>query len=527
MRRGPLRAHPREGRRAGKSLKPGLLLPAALAAAALAGQALAGPGKPDADQASRARDLARGAVRDLACVRGWAEGLSGLLDHAASRPGLFAARPERWTLEEEKELRGLWRGILDHVWALEGMKRLTEEDAGAFPLYHAASVAQYEGALRWVGLAQGVDRVERILDEADAEQGIPGRSFAGLKFRNLHVWTIARFTRHDRRFRRLADGLPDEWLRTWPAAAGDRVRAILKQRGLQDIVENGADIAGDATFAAWFPAQKGIAEWMGDTKVRRRHRTLIVPEQASAMAARMLPGDVIVERRNWYLSNVGLPGFWPHAVLYVGTLRELDGFFDGDAETDAWLKALPGAPGTLAEALARAHPEAWSAYVRPGEAHGSSFPNRVLEAVSEGVVFHPAEESLCGDYAAALRPRLRRVDKAKALLEAFRRHGRPYDFNFDFATDGALVCSELVWKSYLPDRGKAGLNIPLARVCGRDTLPPNDLVRLFDQEAGKDARQFDFVFFLDGVERGKLAVERAEKEFRASWRRPKWDIAQK
>ncbi len=36
----------------------------------------------------------------------------------------------------------------------------------------------------------------------------------------------------------------------------------------------------------------------------------------------MEPGDIIVARQNWYLSNIGLPGFWPHAELYVGTPEE-------------------------------------------------------------------------------------------------------------------------------------------------------------------------------------------------------------
>jgi hypothetical protein len=36
----------------------------------------------------------------------------------------------------------------------------------------------------------------------------------------------------------------------------------------------------------------------------------------------MSPGCILLVRRQWYLSNIGIPGFWPHAVLYVGTFLD-------------------------------------------------------------------------------------------------------------------------------------------------------------------------------------------------------------
>jgi Permuted papain-like amidase enzyme, YaeF/YiiX, C92 family len=144
-----------------------------------------------------------------------------------------------------------------------------------------------------------------------------------------------------------------------------------------------------------------------------------------------------------------------------------------------------------------------------------------LEAISEGVAFTTLEHAAGADHVAALRPRLPAVEKAAALLRAFGYAGRPYDFDFDFRTDAALVCSELVYKAYEPGPGRQGLRLPLVEVLGRPVLPPNDVVRVFDREFGKPTAQLDLVRFLDG-RRATSAVEGDAEAFRRSWRRPKW-----
>jgi hypothetical protein len=55
--------------------------------------------------------------------------------------------------------------------------------------------------------------------------------------------------------------------------------------------------------------------------VRRIGRGLISKAQAEELLGSMQPGDLVVARQNWFLSNVGLPGFWKHAELYVGMAR--------------------------------------------------------------------------------------------------------------------------------------------------------------------------------------------------------------
>jgi hypothetical protein len=134
------------------------------------------------------------------------------------------------------------------------------------------------------------------------------------------------------------------------------------------------------------------------------------------------------------------------------------------------------------------------------------------------------EHSADCDSLAVLRPRLPNSEKAQALVRAFHYTGRPYDFNFDFATDAELVCTELVYKSYEPANGFSGLKFPLTEMLGRKLLPANEIARQFDAQAGTPEQQFDLVIFLDGQERKRTAAEGTLTEFRPSWQRPKWHV---
>jgi hypothetical protein len=123
-----------------------------------------------------------------------------------------------------------------------------------------------------------------------------------------------------------------------------------------------------------------------------------------------------------------------------------------------------------------------------------------------------------------LRPRLPPVEIAQALRRAVGYAGRPYDFEFDFRTDAALVCTEVLYKAYEPGAGLRGLRWTVPEVLGRLVLPPNDMAQQFDATVGTPDQQLDLVLFLDGDERTGTAVERGLDAFRASWRRPKWHL---
>lgn len=285
-------------------------------------------------------------------------------------------------------------------------------------------------------------------------------------------------------------------------------------------VKNALAVVQKAAFTAWFPVQKNVSQWMGDTKVHRKGTHLISGDQISSLRERLRPGDILFERHEWYLSNMGLPGFWTHAAMYVGTPEERRAYFS-DPGTIAWVKGQGTDDGDLEALLQQRYPKAYAAGTIPLE---NGHAPRILEAISEGVSFTSLEHAGASDSIAVLRPRLEKQEKAAALLRAFHYSGRPYDFNFDFETDSSLVCSELVYKTYEPAPGMKGMRFPLSEIMGRKVSTPNSMVRQFDEHYGSGDAQADLVVFLDGFEKEKRAVESTLEQFRKSWRRPNWHI---
>jgi hypothetical protein len=183
---------------------------------------------------------------------------------------------------------------------------------------------------------------------------------------------------------------------------------------------------------------------------------------------------------------------------------------------------LPREPGgELERLLEHSFPAARAATLLPPE---QGHAQRVLEVISEGVVFTTLEHSAAADSVVVLRPRLSRLAIASAIERAWGYAGRPYDFNFDFQTDSALVCTELICKAFEASRETPGLRLALEEILGRTAIPANAIARQFDTEFGTPAAQFDLVAFLDAQEKAGVAVEAGVEEFRKSWRRPKWHV---
>ena len=365
---------------------------------------------------------------------------------------------------------------------------------------------------------EGVERdpqLDPLFNEAHPGMGLPERSYARLKFHYLNVARATEFAAIELLHRTRGSEPP-----RLAAGAREDARRILelgRGAGPRMTAANALQVLGDTALSVWLPAQEHVARWMGEVRVRRNGQALISQEQIQALPRALEPGDILLQRREWYLTNAGIPGFWTHAALYVGTPEERERFFD-DPEVEAWARGLGSASF---EALLRArHPEASARSELPESGH----PARVLEAIAHGVSFTSLEHSAGADSLAVLRARLSKHEKAIAVLRAFGYAGLPYDYNFDFATDRALVCSELVYKSFQPGTGTRGLSFPLESVAGRLMMTPNEIARGFARTRREASRQLDFVLMLDGNERTGTSEPASEETFAGSWERPKWHI---
>ena len=458
----------------------------------------------------------------------WREDMARVLRRMDAEPALFPqgppGAPRVLEPSERDRVASLWARFADLQLALEraanssaGFHELQgAEQLRTFHIHRAAFLAGYRFSLDFI------DRIERdrslavLLDEAHPELGLPARSYARLKFRYLNVAVATRYLALEVLARSFGFARPAELV---AGVRADRARILEMGRGRGPLMTgaNALRIVQDTALAAWLPAQEDVARFMGEVRVRRHGEALITEQQIRALRPRLEPGDILLQRREWYLTNAGIPGFWPHAALYVGTPEERARFLDDD-EVGEWLRSR--GVDSFEGLLSRTHPEIYakSLHAEMGR------PRRVLEAIADGVSFTSLEHSAAADSLAVLRPRLSKLERAVALLRAFGFAGRPYDYDFDFRTDAALVCSELIYKAYQPDAGVRGLRLPLESVAGRLMMTPNEIARRFALERGHEERQLDFVLMLDGDERAKRAHLASAEAFARSWARPKWHI---
>lgn len=133
---------------------------------------------------------------------------------------------------------------------------------------------------------------------------------------------------------------------------------------------------------------------------------------------------MIVTRRHDRFTNLFLPGFWPHALLYLGSRSP-------DRSRD------------------------------------------VLEARKDGVRLRTLADALDVDAAAVVRPRLGGEAIEAALQRALQHEGKLYDFDFDFFTSDRLVCTELVYRTY---DGAGEVNFELTERAGKPTLSAEDIL---------------------------------------------------
>ncbi len=355
-------------------------------------------------------------------------------------------------------------------------------------LHVTALVLSYDLAARFVAAFEGKPLAQRKLNEPEPRWNLPANTHDTLRATLLH-----------RDYRRLLDralatpldftSAPQNFA---PALDAARSRLDVRSGWLAQKIAIRAHAARDLADAGFYRASARVSVLVGDARLRapRQGRALVSSEQLAELRGKLRPGDILIERRNWYLSNAFLPGYWPHAALYVGTADELRAL--GLADDPRVARHL-------------------AAFARP-DARGHAFA--VIEAMSEGVVFTSLDYSAGGaDGVAVLRPRVDDDARREIIARAFDHAGKPYDFDFDFFSADKLVCTELVY------RAVAGhVDLPLFDILGRRTLPALEIVRYALTPEGRE--QLEFIALLDGDERTGRATWGNEERLSETLARP-------
>ncbi|MBP6948785.1 MAG: hypothetical protein KBC41_02800 [Candidatus Pacebacteria bacterium] len=269
-------------------------------------------------------------------------------------------------------------------------------------------------------------------------------------------------------------------------------------------------------FEAWLPIQKNvITNQIGNIHVGERVEKFITISQIEEMKKTLKPGDILLYRKNWYASNLGIPGFWTHAGLYTGTLEEMNVFF-------ADVFPYQG-HASFSELVQNERPKVYKAYLNKDK---KGFTPSVVESQTHGTLIQSIETSASVDYFAVTRTRLSKQEIIEAIVTAFSHYEKPYDYAFDLGTKNEIYCSELVYDAYLKTSKSRGVTFPKPVVTGKVMVPPSSIIEKFVAEFDSPERELDFVYFLDASEITKKAFPSDVVGFISTNKRQKYSIMQ-
>lgn len=292
--------------------------------------------------------------------------------------------------------------------------------------------------------------IQRKLNEAFPEHRIPRKQFHTIRKAMLQPSNAIRIyqahrtlKRHRRKIQLAVNGSPVDaiflklakkerylnlsrrgyffaWLRcrklNW-----QRRGASAKQKTLFNILEYSGRLASELSL----PRPKQVT-----ATIRNQLQTIVEP------------GDIFITRHSKALTNLFLPGFWPHAALYIG--------LESDRAIMHEHCAMDGASNWCGE-------------------------NCTLEALKDGVQFRPLTETLNVDAFVVLRPNFSKQEKSHAIARVIKHQGKGYNFDFDFFRSDRLVCTEVIYRAYDDINN---IRIPLEERMGRKTLSAENILDL-------------------------------------------------
>lgn len=215
---------------------------------------------------------------------------------------------------------------------------------------------------------------------------------------------------------------------------------------------------------------------IADISIDEEHR--VTPDIRAELAKILQAGDVMITRHDFVASNLFLPGYWPHAALYIGSEDERE---------------------VLGVEVNEEIAERWKGEIR------------TLEAQKDGVLFRTLNETLEVDELIIIRPDLSREDLAEGLKRICVHEGKGYNFDFDFFSSDQLVCTEVVYRAF---DGLGSIKFQLIERAGRLSISAEDILDMAVDRCGfKVIAAFGF----EGCRSNVLQDETTESVVRNSY----------
>ncbi len=257
------------------------------------------------------------------------------------------------------------------------------------------------------------------------------------------------------------------------------------------------------------------------------------PEKVAAMASLLRSGDVLFDKTRFAITDKLIPGYFGHVAIYLESyeaLRGLDVFNTAimkqatngmSAEIiDAEIEVYAAEIATIQEkeewvrlAIMRRrlfektyndeplNPLLFEALYRLKYQHENVIEalrdGQTISAHDGGVTLHSFAHFLYVDDFAAIRLRqdgMRaeqyRKNLARFLALALLQYGKPYDFKFDVNTLDAIVCSELIYQSFVD------IDFSTGKSLGSYTVSPDQVAQAAGIETVLDTLRLDPPFNL-------------------------------
>jgi hypothetical protein len=248
---------------------------------------------------------------------------------------------------------------------------------------------------------------------------------------------------------------------------------------------------------------KNILPFIAQKEKEDRTGRKLSRRQINIIKSNLEPCDIILERKNGLITNKIIPKFWTHSAIYVGSLKTINFYFNG-------MDLLNGL--SPARYIHKHYPKVYRKLQR--------MENPIIESVTKtGVSISPVRNVTDVDYFALLRTNLSKEDKFLTLLKAFEYYKQPYDFGFDLTDKDAVICSGLIYKSFIQSEVKQGITIPYDTLLGCPMMYPGDLVRKFDTEFDSGSSELQLILFFDSYPDLPRSYLKSAHKFRNSWKR--------